>query len=630
MSNFQDINASASPEVQVNDNFSTANWTAVYGKRPDTTTGLTWGYAGGRWGGFLITQATLTLTNTATNYLVVLKSTGAISVSTSSTNWDNDTDYARVYKLTVAGGVVTAEEDHRAGPGGVHSGGEGGTSSSPTTTKGDLIVRSASADDRLPVGTNGFVLTADSAQALGVKWAAAGSGSWLLYDPTTYGCVGDGSTDNTADWQDMVDDIDAAGLACAIVVWPGLDFAFNAAMPMPATVAANFMGFGKGDELGTLANAASVLSCKSATADFMDFGVAGWSIDNLMIRNIAAGTPTAGSGVKGTAGGGSAITRTYIHGFWVNLDHVNSREWTISDSCLNRPVKYGMRINNVAIPDGGDCSIVNLQVIAETHNADAAIRIESGGGVRISNLKANVRSGGFVRGIDLACGATVDTSLLQVSNSSLENMTGSPIYIRITSGGSWPQMTFTAVQMNTSGNVPCIDIDGGAANQLDAVTITACIPRGTNGATTERPFKIRNVEKLTVSGNQEYGNYGQAKLDVSGITYLHNLDRNGNNTLTDGANIAVPLENFDSHRVTLGGNRTLDNPTHPTGGQTFIVRVVQPASGGPRTLAYASKYKFPGGAAPVLSTAANAEDMLVCQWDGNTDTFFCNLTKAYA
>jgi Collagen triple helix repeat (20 copies) len=48
----------------------------------------------------------------------------------------------------------------------------------PTTTKGDIVVRGASAPaTRLPVGTNNFVLTADSTQALGLKWAAAPSGA---------------------------------------------------------------------------------------------------------------------------------------------------------------------------------------------------------------------------------------------------------------------------------------------------------------------------------------------------------------------------------------------------------------------------------------------------------------------
>jgi hypothetical protein len=118
--NFEDINASASPEVQMNGNFLTIEYSSVYGKRRPVTTGLTWGYYGGRWGGFAVAEGTLALTNTATNYVVVLRSSGAISVSTSSTNWDATSTYARVYKLTTAGGVVTAEEDHRAGASGIH------------------------------------------------------------------------------------------------------------------------------------------------------------------------------------------------------------------------------------------------------------------------------------------------------------------------------------------------------------------------------------------------------------------------------------------------------------------------------------------------------------------------------
>jgi len=42
----------------------------------------------------------------------------------------------------------------------------------PLTTKGDLFTRDASGDARLPVGTNGHILTADSAEATGIKWAA--------------------------------------------------------------------------------------------------------------------------------------------------------------------------------------------------------------------------------------------------------------------------------------------------------------------------------------------------------------------------------------------------------------------------------------------------------------------------
>lgn len=49
-------------------------------------------------------------------------------------------------------------------------------STSPLTTKGDLYTRTSSADARLPVGTNGYTLVADSAETTGLKWQAASVG----------------------------------------------------------------------------------------------------------------------------------------------------------------------------------------------------------------------------------------------------------------------------------------------------------------------------------------------------------------------------------------------------------------------------------------------------------------------
>lgn len=108
-----------SPEVPINENFETLAALSVFGKRHPVTSALTWGYYGGIWGGLTIADGTVTLTNAATNYVVVLRSTGAVSVATTTTNW-NDPAYARAHKITTAGSVVTAWEDHRCGFLGTH------------------------------------------------------------------------------------------------------------------------------------------------------------------------------------------------------------------------------------------------------------------------------------------------------------------------------------------------------------------------------------------------------------------------------------------------------------------------------------------------------------------------------
>lgn len=51
------------------------------------------------------------------------------------------------------------------------------------TTKGDLLVFGGTTFSRVAVGSNGQVLTADSTQTGGVKWAAAGGAPEVIWDP---------------------------------------------------------------------------------------------------------------------------------------------------------------------------------------------------------------------------------------------------------------------------------------------------------------------------------------------------------------------------------------------------------------------------------------------------------------
>lgn len=77
--------------------------------------------------------------------------------------------------------------------------------------------------------------------------------------------------------------------------------------------------------------------------------------------------------------------------------------------------------------------------------------------------------------------------------------------------------------------------------------------------------------------------------------------------LVDGATINADLSLSNDFSVTLGGNRTLTF-TNAVAGQSGTIFVTQDATGS-RTLAYTG-FKFYGGVAPTLTTAANAIDHL--------------------
>jgi len=80
--------------------------------------------------------------------------------------------------------------------------------------------------------------------------------------------------------------------------------------------------------------------------------------------------------------------------------------------------------------------------------------------------------------------------------------------------------------------------------------------------------------------------------------------------LTDGATITPDFALSNNYSVTLGGNRTLANPTNLTAGQSGCIFISQDGTGS-RTLAFGTYWDFPAGTAPTLTTTASAVDLLV-------------------
>lgn len=97
----------------VNSNFLATSQAGLFGRKDLTTAGLTFGYYGGFWGAFTISDGTVALTASTTNYVVVALASGTVSVSTATTNWNDTANYVRLHKIVTGSGSITSREDHR-------------------------------------------------------------------------------------------------------------------------------------------------------------------------------------------------------------------------------------------------------------------------------------------------------------------------------------------------------------------------------------------------------------------------------------------------------------------------------------------------------------------------------------
>lgn len=80
-------------------------------------------------------------------------------------------------------------------------------------------------------------------------------------------------------------------------------------------------------------------------------------------------------------------------------------------------------------------------------------------------------------------------------------------------------------------------------------------------------------------------------------------------TLTDGATVTPDFAASNNYTLTLGGNRTIANPTNLTAGQSGSIFLVQDGTGS-RLASWGSYWEFAGGTAPTLTTTASAVDRI--------------------
>lgn len=202
--------AQSQKEVTANAMFDAASLATAYGRRASTCSALTWGYYGGNivLADSSMTQVangTVSLTASNTNYLVASKATGAVSVSTATTNWNDRQGYWRLYSIVAGTASVTSYTDSREPAqylGGVapvgYSTGAGGTVTQATSKStgvtlnkrcGQITLNNATLNAATAVGftlTNSTIAAVDVI-ALSIASAATADAYSLTVDAVAAG-----------------------------------------------------------------------------------------------------------------------------------------------------------------------------------------------------------------------------------------------------------------------------------------------------------------------------------------------------------------------------------------------------------------------------------------------------------
>lgn len=188
---------------------------------------------------------------------------------------------------------------------------------------------------------------------------------------------------------------------------------------------------------------------------------------------------------------------------------------------------------------------------------------------------------------NLTAGTTTSTAA-NITNGTVQTLTSSTATI---TGG-----TFSGSVNATAGTIGTLNSTTGTIGTLNSTT-------GTIGN-----FTTTLVGDVTIStGSATVGTRVSVVDTAQEYTRAHNFNATSL-TITSGT-IPWNLAENQVAKLEVTTNSTLNTPTNPVDGATYMLVVTQGTAGN-NTLSFSTAYKFPGGTAPTLSVGSGDVDVI--------------------
>ena len=285
-----------------------------------------------------------------------------------------------------------------------------------------------------------------------------------------------------------------------------------------------------------------------------------------------------------------------------NIGAINA----VSDSISNVNAVAGNATNiNTVAGNTSNVNTVATNISSVNTNATNIVAIQ-GASSNASAAQAAQAAAEAARDQTLAVYDSFDDRYLgsKTSDPTVDNdgnpLVGGALYynsvsevMRLYTGTAWVaayvQGVASSIGFTPVGNISATDVQSAVA-EVDS----------------EKLAKASNLSDVTNAAT------ARSNLGAAGLSTAQSFtaaQRGAISALTDGATITPDFSLANNYSVTLGGNRTLANPTNITAGQSGAIVITQDGTGS-RTLSYGSYWKFSNGTAPTLTTTANAIDVL--------------------